>query len=285
MKKFKTICLSSTSENSKVELIANQICEILTNKGCKVFHDSTLKRFDKVLNSEYRSEAFILKGSDLIIGIGGDGTILNCSRKYGYNGLPIVGINLGRLGFLSDIAPETVTNELLDVVNGNYKKDSRFFLETLVQNKKKYLALNEVVIHSGAVAQLIEFELFVNDSFVYRQKADGLIINTPTGSTAYSLSGGGPILHPSLNSLTILPMFPQRLSTSPLVVDATSKICIKLISSCLNAKISFDSHDMLTLKKNEEILITKSIKPLNLIHPINHDFFEACRTKLGWSKG
>ncbi len=279
---FSSICISSTSKNKKVALIASQIYEILTNRGCKVFHDSTLESCIG-LKSKYRNDDFIIKNSDLIVAIGGDGTILNCSRKYGSRDLPILGINLGKLGFLTDIAPSNITSQLLDVIEGNYNDDNRFFLNTKVNSKKNFLALNEIVIHSGAIAQLIEFDLYVDSVFVYRQKADGLIINTPTGSTAYSLSGGGPIVHPSLDVFTILPMFPQSLSTSSLIVDAKSKITVSLVSKTSKATLSFDSHNSMSVTGNADIEIKRSKAKLNLIHPRGHDFFESCRTKLGWS--
>lgn len=282
-KKFSKILISSTSKDGRVKLIASQIYEILNNKGCEVFHDDTLKRFKSSLKTKYRNQKYILNNADLIIAIGGDGTILNCSRQYGSKGLPILGINLGKLGFLSDIAPKNITNDVLEVIEGNFIKDKRFFLSTTINNQKGYLALNEVVIHSGAIAQLIEFDLFINNDFVYRQKADGIIVNTPTGSTAYSLSGGGPIVHPALDAITILPMFPQSLSTSPLVVDSSSTIQIELISKKTKAMLSFDSHDNIFLREGASIEITKSESPLTLIHPKDHNFYESCRTKLGWS--
>jgi len=281
--KYSSVCLSSTSKNKKVELIASQLFEILINKGCKVFHDESLERYSKSLKSQYRNEKYIIKNADLIVAIGGDGTMLNCSRKYGSKDLPILGINLGKLGFLTDIQPKDITSELLNVIQGKYVSDTRFFLETSVNQDKNLLALNEVVVHSGAIAQLIEFDLYIDDVFVYRQKADGLIVNTPTGSTAYSLSGGGPIVHPSLNVFTILPMFPQSLSTSSLVVSADSNLMIELIHQESSAKLSFDSHDSLTLKGKNQIKIKKSESLLTLIHPKDNDFFESCRTKLGWS--
>lgn len=280
---FSSICLSSTSRNKKVGLIASQVYEILQNKGCDVFHDKSLERYSKTLKSSYRNDRFILDKVDLIIAIGGDGTMLNCSRNYGSKGLPILGINLGKLGFLTDIAPKEVTSDLLNIIEGDFVDDSRFFIETTINQKKNLLALNEVVVHSGVVAQLIEFDLYIDNDFVYRQKADGLIISTPTGSTAYSLSGGGPIVHPSLNVLTILPMFPQSLSTSPLIVDANSTLRIELINSSSKAKLSFDSHNSILVKGKTEIEVNKSKSLLTLIHPKDNNFYESCRTKLGWS--
>ena len=125
--------------------------------------------------------------------------------------------------------------------------------------------------------------MYIDDSFVYRQKADGLIINSPSGSTAYSLSGGGPIVHPNLDVITLLPMFPHRLNTSPLVVSGGSKITIKMIEKKNKSVLSMDSHNSLKLRQGDVITISKGKSSLILIHPRGHDFYEACRNKLGWS--
>ena len=215
--RFSIVALSATSQNDRVLSIANQCIEVLSNTGIKVLIDknlSKLKSKDLLVSS---SENIISK-ANLLIAIGGDGTILNCSRKFGSKGLPILGINLGNLGFLADIDPKDITSSLLSVIEGKFEKDERFFLEGSIEgNKSRYLALNEIVVHSGKIAQLIEFSVFIDESFVYRQKADGLIISSPTGSTAYSLSGGGPIVHPDVNTILLVSMLPHNLSTRPLL--------------------------------------------------------------------
>ena len=205
-----------------------------------------------------------LKSADLIITIGGDGTMLSCSRKYGLKGIPVLGINLGNLGFLNDIPPEELTSSLTKILDGEYSEDNRFFLEASLKGKKT-IALNEVVIHSGEIAQLIEYDLFINDSFVYRQKADGLIISSPTGSTAYSLSGGGPIVHPKVKSIMISPMLPLSLSSSSLLVESESKIRVNLVKGSKKAHISFDSQGRFLLEANEEIHLSKSSSCLKLL--------------------
>jgi NAD+ kinase len=284
--KFSHISLSSSSKDKRVMPIATQVYEILNSASIRVSFDESLSGLQRITKEKHKSAKFIAKNSDLVVAIGGDGTMLNCSRKFGSCGVPILGINLGKVGFLTDIAPEEVTLRLLDVIKGNFIEDKRFFLEASIEGvKKKFTALNEVVIHSGAIAQLIEFDLYVDDCFVYRQKADGLIVNSPTGSTAYSLSGGGPILHPNLDVITLLPMFPQSLSTSPLIVSAKSEIRVELIDKRLRSQLSFDSQDSINLKGLSKIIIAKSESVLSLIHPEDHDFFEGCRNKLGWSSG
>ena len=284
--KFSHIALSTSSKDKRVLPIATQVHEILSNAGIKVSFDANLSDLEITTKTRHKSQNYITKNAELLIAIGGDGTMLNCSRRYGSKGVPILGINLGKVGFLTDIAPNEMTSRLLEVIKGDYIQDKRFFLEASIEGKKeKYLALNEVVIHSGAIAQLIEFDLFIDDKFVYRQKADGLIVNSPTGSTAYSLSGGGPIVHPRVSAITLLPMFPQSLSTSPLLVEASSIIKINLIDKKLQSQLSFDSHDSLSFKGFKEIVISRADEVLNLVHPKDHDFFEGCRNKLGWSSG
>ena len=282
IKKISSVALYSSKKTERVSQILNQLAEITENLKLKVLNPESsalnnLPRTNKVTDS------YVIKKADLIIAIGGDGTLLSCSRKFGIHGVPILGINLGNLGFLNDIAPHNLTNSLLEILEGKFIVDKRFFLETKINKKKqKDIALNEVVIHSGAIAQLTEYEVFINDDFVYRQKADGLIINTSTGSTAYALSGNGPIIHPDINAICLLPMFPHSLNTRPLIVHQDSSI---LVVPNRKSYISYDSHIQRPLKKGQEVMIQKTNQELNLIHPINHDFYSACRNKLGWSLG
>jgi NAD+ kinase len=276
--------MTTSSDDKRVLPIAKQVHEILTNAGVKVSYDKNLSKLEGITKTKYKSSNYLIKNADLLIAIGGDGTMLNCSRRYGSKGVPVLGINLGKVGFLTDIAPNEITIRLLEVIKGDFIKDKRFFLEASVLDKEEtFMALNEVVIHSGAIAQLIEFDLYIDESFVYRQKADGLIVNSPSGSTAYSLSGGGPIVHPNLDAITLLPMFPHRLNTSPLVVSDQSVIRIQMTGKKNKAVLSMDSHNSIKLKKGDVIKISKGRSSLTLIHPKGHNFFEACRNKLGWS--
>ena len=285
-KKFSKIALSTSSKDRRVISIARQVIEILSSVDVEISHDKSLSDLNKSKYSKLVSSKKIITSSDLLIAIGGDGTMLNCSRIYGSKGVSLLGINLGKLGFLSDIAPNDVTTSLLEVINGKYITDNRFFLEASIkEDKESFIALNEIVIHSGSIAQMIEFEIYINDAFVYRQKADGVIINTPTGSTAYSLSGGGPIVHPEVKAITLLPMFPQSLSSSSLIVKDSSLIRVVLTQSDSSCQVSFDSQDEINFKGKKEITISKSSSQLTLIHPLGHDFYGGCRNKLGWSMG
>ena len=281
--KFPIVALTATKQNERVLSIARQCNEVLSSLGAKVLIDKNLSKL-KSNDLDVSSFEKIILESSLIIAIGGDGTILNCSRRYGSKGVPVLGINLGNLGFLADIDPKDITSSLLKISEGEFIKDDRFFLEGSIEDRNvNFLALNEIVIHSGKIAQLIEFNLFINDSFVYTQKADGLIISSPTGSTAYSLSGGGPIVHPDVSTIIIVSMLPHNLSTSPLLVEAGSKIQVDLVKQ--KAVLSFDSHENISLKGNSTININKAKSCLTLIHPHDQDFFASCRNKLGWSSG
>jgi NAD+ kinase len=279
--KIKQVALFATSPEINITEIALQCKEVLQSQNIKVLAD---KEFSISLKSGINkaTQEHIKNNADLLISIGGDGTMISAAKKYGFFGIPVLGINLGKLGFLTDIAPFEITERITEVIQGKYKTDKRSFLSSNVQGRKKnYIALNEIVLHSGSVAQMIEFDLEI----VYTQRADGLIVSTVTGSTAYSLSGGGPIIHPSVKAISITPMFPQSLSSSPFLVNLNSKIKITLRSICGSAKLSFDSAEEIEVKNNQVITIQKDKKELTLIHPKNHDFFEACREKLGWGKG
>ena len=281
-KKFKTVAFYASKKGKRELQILEQLEEILLNLNLEVLYPAS-SLISSTSNTKKYSDSYIVKNADLVMAIGGDGTLLSCSRKFGKEGLPILGINLGNLGFLNDIAPSDLTNSLLEILEGAYLVDKRFFLKSTINGKtQKEIALNEIVIHSGSIAQLIEYEVFVDDTFVYRQKADGLIISTQTGSTAYALSGNGPIIHPSVNAICLLPMFPHSLNTRPLIVHEDVKI--RVIPN-KKSFISYDSHITAKLSRGDEVLINKTDKELNLIHPLNHNFYNACRTKLGWSLG
>ena len=284
MRKFKRIAIYSSIKDKKVIFIAHQLQEILESRKIECLFPKSSK-ISKDLSKTVSTDKNIIDTADLVIAIGGDGTLLSSSRLFGYYGLPILGINLGTLGFLTDIAPEKLTKSINEILNGDFDEDKRFFLEACAEGSRKtFQALNEVVFHSGSIAQLIEYDLFVNDEFVYRQKADGLIISSPTGSTAYSLSGNGPIVTPSVNAIILLPMFPHSLNSSTLIIDEEAKIKITSRSRS-KAYLSFDSHDKINLSNQQDVFIQKAKSQLTLIHPKDHSFFSSCRNKLGWSLG
>lgn len=219
---------------------------------------------------------------DLMIVVGGDGSLLNAAHCALPHNLPVLGINRGRLGFLTDIHPNELS-KIGDVLSGNYFVEKRFLLNAIHAKKQLGIALNDVVLLPGNTAQLIEFEIFINNQFVCQQRGDGLIIATPTGSTAYALSGGGPILHPNLNAIALVPMFPHTLSSRPIVIDGDASIELHILESNETSPcISCDGQHRISIEPGERIIITKNEKALCLIHPDNYDYFETLRAKLGW---
>ena len=229
-----------------------------------------------------KHDEFISK-VDLIIVFGGDGTLLRSARKYLEHDIPILGINMGTVGFLTDVKTEDFESIIHDVLDGKCKVEER----NLVSAKfgyKTFYGLNEIVIHSGGYTQLMRYRLSVNNKIVYEQRSDGLIIATPTGSTAYALSAGGPIIHPALDVWTILPMLPQSISSRPFVISSDEHITVNLLTGPMQqAKICADGQEDDDAPYDEDIVISKMDNKLRLVHPLNNDFFEACREKLGWS--
>jgi len=220
---------------------------------------------------------------DLIIVFGGDGTLLRAARNYLEHNIPILGINMGTVGFLTDIKIEDFESVIKDVLVGNCEIEERNLVCASFGNNSVY-GLNEIVIHSGAYTQLMRYRLSVNEKIVYEQRSDGLIIATPTGSTAYALSAGGPIIHPGVDVWTILPMLPQSMSSRPFVISSDQIAKVNLLNGPLDeAKICADGQEDISVPYIKDITISKMKETLRLVHPKNNDFFEACREKLGWS--
>ncbi|MAL96639.1 MAG: NAD(+) kinase [Haliea sp.] len=225
---------------------------------------------------------------DLVIVVGGDGSLLSAARTLARYETPVLGINRGRLGFLTDISPDDMHSQVPAVLAGEFVRESRFLLDARVQREGRTVgradALNDVVVNSGTSAQMIEFELSINGVFVYRQRADGLIVSTPTGSTAYSLSGGGPIMHPTLDAVVLVPMFPHALSSRPIVVDGNSEIRLDILSrNRIHPPVTCDGQVNMTARPGDTVLITKKPHRLTLLHPVGHSFYASCRDKLHWS--
>ena len=222
---------------------------------------------------------------DLVVAVGGDGIILGAARTLAPSGIPLLGINRGKLGFLADVSPDEIEQSVGEVLAGDYSIEEHFLLEgeVSVAGQEVPCALNEVTIHATTVAKMIEFDLYINDQFVYNQNSDGLIVSSPTGSTAYALSAGGPIMHPSLDAIVLIPMFPHTLSSRPLVVPGNSELKIVIGSGFGEAKVSFDSHLVFEVRAGESIIIRKKEEKLKLIHPPGHSFYGVCRSKLDWA--
>ncbi|MEB3767790.1 NAD(+) kinase [Acinetobacter sp. MD2] len=226
--------------------------------------------------------------ADLVVVVGGDGSLLHAARALVKYNIPVVGVNRGRLGFLTDIKPSMVLSKLDQVLKGDFELDKRFLLEMEVRSGADVLyqaiALNDIVLHSGRSVHMIDFELMIDGQFVYRQHSDGLIVSTPTGSTAYALSGGGPILHPSMDAIALVPMHPHTLSSRPIIVGDQSEIKIRVQENRVMPMVSADGQNSVALNPGDALHIRKHPFKLNLLHPPGYDFYMSCRTKLGWNQ-
>jgi NAD+ kinase len=220
---------------------------------------------------------------DLIIVIGGDGSLLNAAHQAIKHNIPIIGIHRGRLGFLTDIHPQALT-KLKAILEGEFIAEDRYLLSASAGDISD-VALNDVVLMPADAPKMIEFETYINQELVCKQRADGLIIATPTGSTAYALSAGGPIMRPGSESMVILPICPHTLSSRPLVLDANAEIEVRLTNHNTNPiNMSCDGIQHHALQAGDAIHIQRHTKTLQLIHPTDYNYFATLREKLGWEK-
>lgn len=225
--------------------------------------------------------------ADLAIVVGGDGYMLGAARVLASHDIAVLGVNRGNLGFLTDLSPDNLIEPLEAILEGQSKTEQRFLVQVEVyrhgQLKSSNTAMNEAVLHPGKVASMMEFAVYLDDVFMFSQRSDGIIVSTPTGSTAYSMSAGGPIMTPTLNAVSLVPMFPHTLSARPIVVDGDS--IIKMVVATNNheeLQVSCDGHVILAVMPGDEIIIKKSPYTLRLVHPLDYDYFNVLRTKLGW---
>ena len=285
---FRNIGLMGRTDLPEVLDNLQQIAEYLTQVGCHVILESSLAEALHTSQWQVSSVKLLGEASDLIVVVGGDGTLLGASRVLSLGDTPVVGVNRGQLGFLTDILPDQFEAQLKQILTGQYQIERRFLLGCRIKRDRtpvaSELAFNDVVLHSSAAVQMIEFELYIDGEYVYTQRSDGVIVSSPTGSTAYALSAGGSIMHPSLDAIAIVPMFPHTLSSRPIVVNANSEI--KMIigpSKDTPPQISCDGQAGIQLEVGDVVYVSKHTRWLHLLHPTSHNFYEACRSKLGWS--
>lgn len=285
---FRKIGLFAKHNNKSVAETLEKLIQFLKNHHLKLSIETESASLLTHSSLAAFSKEEIGKNIDLAIVVGGDGSMLNAARAVAPYQIPILGINRGRLGFLADILPEQLESELAAILQGNLIQEKRFLLEAKVVRNGQVIAintaLNDVVLYSGSSGRMIDFEVYINDIFVLRQQADGMIAATPTGSTAYALSAGGPILFPTLPAMTLTPLCPHTLSNRPLVVDNSCHIRLKVTQqNDTSPKLSSDGQLHCDLLPEDEIHIQKYAHELTLIHPLRHEYFSILREKLGWN--
>lgn len=288
-KYFNTIGLIARQTQSDIRSTAVALLDYFDARHCSaILEEETAELLNLPPRVPIHTRDQLVKNCDLLLVIGGDGSLLNAARLAVDHTLPILGINRGRLGFLTDIPPSEFEQKLDQIIQGHYYEEQRFFLTAEIRLNNTILAhdvaLNEIVLMPGHVSRLIEFSIHIDEHFVCSQRADGLITATPTGSTAYALSGGGPIIHPQLSAIVLVPMFPHTLTARPIVVSADSRISIRISDSNQSApRLSCDGQARVIVPFHAEIIIAKKTQTLRLIHPTDYNYFETLRTKLHWS--
>ncbi len=286
---FTTIGLIGKYDDPSVNETLRTLSAYLQAQGLRVMLDEVTAQTFPGQGMETASRQVIGAHCDLVIVIGGDGTLLNAARSLADTGIPLVGVNLGRLGFLADISPDRMIEIMEEILRGHYLLEERCLLRSAIIRDGKEIsegcAFNDVVVHKWNMARMVEFETYINGQFVNSQRADGLIVATPTGSTAYALSGGGPILHPTLCAITLVPICPHTLSSRPIVVNSDSQIDV-VITDCNHerAQLTCDGQMNFDLFEGDHIHIRRNACPIRLIHPAGHDHYKILRTKLRWGE-
>ncbi|MCK5668779.1 MAG: NAD(+) kinase, partial [Gammaproteobacteria bacterium] len=284
---FKRIALITNSDAKKVAETLNGLIVYLQSNGIDFILDQGSSALAEQTGLPVMKENKFDADCDLAIAIGGDGTMLNAAHLACKHEIPLLGINRGRLGFLADIPADAFEEHLNAIFAGTFVEEERFMLNVEVLREGKSLlksnAFNDVILQKWNIAKLVEFETYVDGSFVHRQRSDGLIVTTPTGSTAYALSGGGPILHPSLDALALVPICPHTLTNRPIVIDGNSVVEIVVGTREIDhARLTCDGDVEIELAPGDRVRVQKKDKKIKLIHPQGHDHFSILRAKLQW---
>lgn len=287
VEKFKKIGIIGKYADSSVSETLRALSDYLQSRDIDILLDDATAAVWPDHGLEIANREQLGRKCDLAIIVGGDGTFLNAARSLAHHDIALLGLNLGRLGFLTDISPSDMQDRLDEIFAGQYTEEERFLLQCRVLRDGEQInqsdAFNDVVIHKSDVARMIEVDTYINGTFVYTLRSDGLIVSTPTGSTAYALSGGGPIIQPCLNAMTLVPICPHTMSNRPIVIDANTVVEIVVKGQGqVHAQISCDGQINLGVVAGDRIQIRKKEHPVNMIHPVDHDHFRILREKLNW---
>lgn len=275
-----------TDQHSKSTL--NKLVQFLTKRDCRVVLDTKCAELLGAASPNSAELNALGAACDLLIAVGGDGTFLAAMRAVANSNTPLLGINLGRLGFLVDISPDEIDTVLAAILQGDYREERRFLLNAKIIRDgatiHQQCAANEIAVHRWVTPSIIEIITHLDGVYLNSQRSDGLVVATPIGSTAYALSAGGPILHPALDAITLVPLNPHTLSNRPIVIDANCKVQITFGKARqINALVSCDHLDIPDVLTSDEIIISKHHLPIKILQPKNLDYFHILRKKLGWS--
>jgi len=284
---FKTVAVVGKSDAASLPIILEELCAMLRGRGLAVVMDpATARAARNPPNHVVEMEALPAR-ADLAIIVGGDGTLIASARLMAEHGVPLVGVNLGRLGFLTDVPAEGAAAAIAAILDGEYLPEQRMILSGSVRRGERTmfsaLAMNDVVVSRGAVGSMIELAVTVDGEFIYTLRADGLIVASPTGTTAYALSAGGPILHPALSAIALVPISPHTLSNRPVAIRSNSKVEITLVRG-EGARANFDVQVYQELEAGDVVCVASAAKPVTLLHPRGYRYFSMLRQKLRWTE-
>lgn len=282
---FSTIALIGKFKNPETRDQVITLAQFLTERHLNVFIEENTAQHSNIQNFNTLPIEEIGMHADLAVVLGGDGTMLTAARALVDYKIPLVGINRGHFGFLTDLSAEQMLSGLTSILNGEFELEQRMLLFAKVVRERRIVnqghVLNDIVVSRGGMASLIELEVHIDGHFVHRQRSDGLIVATPTGTTAYSLSAGGPILHPSLDAIALVPICPHALSNRPIAINSTSKIEITLLRG-EDARVHFDGQLNIDFRMDDKVFVERAEKTITLLHPRGHNHYDMLRQKLHW---
>jgi len=284
---FKTIALIGKYQSPEVAEAVLRLANHLRGLGLNILiEQGTASSTGLTAGFSIASHEEIGVHADLAVVLGGDGTLLNSACRLAEYEVPLVGVNQGRLGFLTDISRDVALEKIDEILQGRYAEESRILLdaEVLRSNQRVFrtVALNDVVVNKGELGRMIEFDLRIDGEFVYTQRSDGMIISTPTGSTAYALSANGPILHPSVEGIALVPMCPHTLTARPITLPNSCRIDIVLLPPH-DSRVHFDGQTRYDTRAGDTVRISRSPHRVRLLHPEGYSYFAMLREKLHWS--
>lgn len=284
---FKTIAIIGRPATPALAAPIHWLSEWLPTFGVRVLLDENAAQEHRITACQAVSRDNIGKLADLVITLGGDGVMLGAARTVAPYHVPLVGVNMGRLGFLTDISVKEMEKQITAILGGAFTPEDRIMLEASVVRDGKevdrQLVFNDVVMCRGNTGAMIEFELFIDGNFVCSQRGDGLIVSTPTGSTAYALASGGPILHPSLPAIALVPICPQSLSNRPIVVTDSSVVEL-LMSSAHDVHAYYDNQSDCRLQELDRLIVRRFRNTLRILHPHGYHYYDTLREKLRWGE-
>lgn len=289
MTQFKTVGVIGKQREARIAPTLVSLYAHLRELGCEVLLEAHCASLVEAHAHRFVALEDIGKRCDLAVVVGGDGTLLAVARALAYTGVPILGINQGRLGFMVDVNPQEMRETLTQIFAGEYLREERLLLSAQIHRADgrigPFLAINDVVIRNQAAIRMLDFETWLDNEFISQHRADGMIVSTPTGSTAYALSGGGPVLHPGLEAVALVPICPHTLSDRPIVVSSSRTVKLVLGGGeGTRAMFTCDGQTNESLNPGDAVEICRAPETLRLIHPRNYNYFNILRNKLHWGR-